>query len=68
LGVLLGGAVIVEAVFSWPGMGRLLMQSLLNRDFPVVMAGVFLIAFIYSVMNFVVDVLYAYVNPQIRFK
>lgn len=68
LGVLLGGAVIVEVVFAWPGMGRLLMQSLLNRDFPVVMAGVFLIAFIYAVINFVVDVLYAYVNPQIRFK
>ncbi|TGV07078.1 ABC transporter permease, partial [Mesorhizobium sp. M00.F.Ca.ET.186.01.1.1] len=68
LGVLLGGAVIVEVVFSWPGMGRLLMQSLLNRDFPVVMAGVFLIAFIYAVINFVVDLLYAYVNPQIRFK
>ncbi|WP_411501499.1 ABC transporter permease [Brevibacillus centrosporus] len=68
LGVLLGGAVIVEVVFAWPGLGRLLMQSLLNRDFPVVMAGVFLIAFIYSVINFVVDVLYAYVNPQIRYK
>ncbi|MFM1650755.1 ABC transporter permease [Brevibacillus sp. B_LB10_24] len=68
LGVLLGGAVITEAVFSWPGIGRLLMQSLLGRDFPVVLAGVFFIAFVYSVINFVVDVLYAFVNPQIRLK
>jgi peptide/nickel transport system permease protein len=68
LGVLLGGAVITEVVFSWPGIGRLLMQSLMNRDFPIVLAGVFIIAVIYSVINFIADVLYAYVNPQIRVK
>jgi peptide/nickel transport system permease protein len=68
LGTLLGGAVITEVVFSWPGVGRLLMQSLLNRDFPIVLAGVFLIAVIYSVINFAADILYAYVNPQIRVK
>lgn len=68
LGVLLGGAVITEVVFAWPGLGRLLMQSLLNRDFPIVLAGVFVIAVFYSVINFVADVLYAYVNPQIRVK
>lgn len=68
LGVLLGGAVITEVVFSWPGVGRLLMQSLLNRDFPIVLAGVFLIAVIYSVINFIADIAYAYVNPQIRVK
>lgn len=68
LGVLLGGAVITEVVFSWPGVGRLLMQSLLNRDFPIVLARVFLIAVIYSVINFIADIAYAYVNPQIRVK
>ncbi|MGG1662143.1 ABC transporter permease [Brevibacillus sp. NRS-1366] len=68
LGVLLGGAVITEVVFAWPGIGKLLMQALLNRDFPVVMAGVFFVAMIYCLINFLVDVLYAYVNPQIRFK
>ncbi|MCM3080630.1 ABC transporter permease [Brevibacillus invocatus] len=68
LGVLLGGAVITEVVFSWPGVGRLLMNALLNRDFPVVMAGVFFVAVIYCIINFIVDILYAYVNPQIRFK
>ncbi|MBY0123186.1 ABC transporter permease [Bacillus sp. S/N-304-OC-R1] len=68
LGTLLGGAVITEVVFAWPGIGRLLMQSLLNRDFPIVLAGVFIIALIYAVINFIADVLYAYVNPQIRVK
>lgn len=68
LGVLLGGAVITEVVFSWPGIGRLLMQSLMNRDFPIVLAGVFIIALIYAVINFIADILYAYVNPQIRVK
>lgn len=68
LGVLLGGAVITETVFAWPGLGRLLLQSLLNRDFPIVLAGVFVIAVFYSVINFIADVLYAYVNPQIRVK
>ncbi len=68
LGTLLGGAVIVEVVFSWPGLGRLLMDSLLNRDFPVVLVGVFFIAVIYTVINFVTDLLYAVVNPQIRLR
>lgn len=68
LGVLLGGAVITEVVFAWPGVGRLLMQALLNRDFPIVMAGIFIIAFIYAIINFIADLLYAYVNPQIRVK
>ncbi|MBP3040835.1 ABC transporter permease [Bacillaceae bacterium Marseille-Q3522] len=68
LGELLGGAVITEVVFAWPGVGRLLEQSLMNRDFPVVLAGVFIIALIYTIINFIADVLYAYVNPQIRVK
>src|SRR5690625_2512147 len=68
LGVLLGGAVITEVVFAWPGVGRLLMQSLMNRDFPIVLAGIFIIALIYALINFIADLLYAYVNPQIRVK
>ncbi|KQL49974.1 ABC transporter permease [Brevibacillus choshinensis] len=68
LGVLLGGSVITEVVFSWPGIGKLLMQSLLSRDFPVVMATIFLISVIYSVVNFLADLLYALVNPQIRYR
>ena len=68
LGTLLGGAVVVEVVFAWPGVGRLLMQSLMNRDFPIVLAGVFIIALTYAIINFIADILYAYVNPQIRVK
>ncbi|WP_289139446.1 ABC transporter permease [uncultured Brevibacillus sp.] len=67
LGALLGGAVIIETVFSWPGIGRLMLESLLRRDFSVVMAGVFFVAVIYSVLNFIADLLYALVNPQIRY-
>lgn len=66
LGTLLGGSIIAETVFAWPGTGRLILQSLLARDFPVVLAGVFIITCIYCIINFVVDILYAYVNPQIR--
>lgn len=68
LGVLLGGAVITEVVFAWPGIGRLLLQSLMNRDFPIVLASIFIIALTYAIINFIADVLYAYVNPQIRVK
>lgn len=68
LGTLLGGAVITEVVFGWPGVGRLIMQSLMNRDFPIVLAGIFIIALIYALINFIADLLYAYVNPQIRVK
>ncbi|WP_312113127.1 ABC transporter permease [Brevibacillus reuszeri] len=67
LGALLGGAVIIETVFSWPGIGRLMLESLLRRDFSVVLAGVFFVAVVYSLLNFIADLLYALVNPQIRY-
>lgn len=65
-GILLGGAVITETVFAVPGVGRLIVRAILQLDFPVVQAGVFLLAMIVVTVNFVVDVLYAYLNPQIR--
>ncbi len=65
-GILLGGAVITETVFAIPGVGRLIVRAILQLDFPVVQAGVFLLAMIVVTVNFVVDVLYAYLNPQIR--
>jgi len=68
LGALLGGTVVTETVFAWPGVGRLLVQSLMMRDFSVVLAGVFFVAVIYSILNFLADILYAFVNPQIRYK
>lgn len=66
-GQLLGGAVVTETVFYWPGLGRLLVQSLLYRDFPVVFAGVFFIAVIQSSMNLIVDITYALVDPRVRY-
>jgi peptide/nickel transport system permease protein len=65
-GALLGGAVITEMVFSWPGMGRLLMDGILRRDYPVVQATVIVVAFIYVIVNLIVDVTYHFVDPRLR--
>jgi peptide/nickel transport system permease protein len=65
-GTLLGGAVVTETVFSWPGMGRLAVQSIYNRDYPVVQCVVFLSALIFIVVNFCVDVLYGLLDPRAR--
>lgn len=63
-GQLLGGAVITETIFAWPGVGRLTVQALLNRDFPVVLAAVFVISVTYTVINFLVDLLYGWLDPR----
>ena len=63
LGLLLGGAVVTETVFSWPGVGRLIVQSVSQRDFPVIIAGVFLLSLIFVVINLVVDLLYGFLIP-----
>jgi len=68
LGTLFGGAVITETVFAWPGVGRLAVQAILNRDYPVVQAAVFTLASIFILINFLVDVLYAYVDPRVAYK
>jgi peptide/nickel transport system permease protein len=65
-GILLAGAVITETVFAVPGVGRLIVGAIRQLDFPIVQAGVFLLALIVVVVNFAVDVLYIYLNPQIR--
>jgi len=65
-GALLGGSVVTETVFALPGMGRLIVQSIGNRDYPVVQAGVFLIAVAFVGVNLVVDLLYAALDPRIR--
>jgi len=65
-GGLLGGSVVTETVFSLPGMGRLIVQAIGNRDYPIVQAGVFLIAIAFVGVNLVVDVLYAVIDPRIR--
>jgi peptide/nickel transport system permease protein len=65
-GTLLGGAVVTETVFSWPGIGRLAVQSINNRDYPVVQCTVFVAALLFIVINFVVDLLYGFLDPRIR--
>ncbi|OGK85841.1 MAG: ABC transporter permease [Candidatus Rokubacteria bacterium GWC2_70_16] len=65
-GQLLGGAVITETIFAWPGVGRLTVQALLNRDFPVVLAAVFVISVTYTLVNFGVDLLYGWLDPRTR--
>jgi ABC-type dipeptide/oligopeptide/nickel transport system permease component len=67
-GVLLSGAVITESVFAIPGVGRLIVSSVFQLDFPVVQAAVFLLAMMIVSVNFLVDVLYIYLNPQIRLR
>ena len=65
-GQLLGGAAITETIFAWPGLGRLTVQALLNRDFPVVLAAVSFISVIYTLMNLMVDLLYGWLDPRVR--
>ena len=66
-GLLLGGAVLTESVFAWPGVGRLAFDAISNRDVPVINGCVLLFASVFVVVNTVVDVLYAVVNPRIRY-
>jgi peptide/nickel transport system permease protein len=67
LGALLGGAVVTETVFTLPGMGQLVVQSVLRRDFPVIQGAVMVIAAIYVLANLLVDVLYIYIDPRVRY-
>src|SRR5579875_2602864 len=66
-GQLLGGAVVTETIFAWPGMGGYVLNALLGRDFPVVMVGVFVSSVIYVTVNFLVDLAYLWLNPQVRY-
>ena len=68
LGTLLGGSVITETIFAWPGVGRLSVQAIFNRDYPVVQSAVFLLASTFVIVNFLVDVIYTYLDPRIRFR
>ncbi|EOC0210572.1 glutathione ABC transporter permease GsiC [Cronobacter dublinensis] len=67
-GFLLGGSIVVEKVFNWPGLGRLLVDSVEMRDYPVIQAEVLLFSLEFILINLVVDVLYAAINPAIRYK
>ncbi len=67
-GFLLGGAIVVETVFAWPGLGRLLVDSVAYRDYPVIQAEIMLFSFEFVLINLVVDLLYGLVNPEIRLR
>jgi len=62
----LGGAVVTETVFAWPGLGRLILESITTRDYPIVQAGVLVLSGLYLTGNLLVDLLYGYLNPRIR--
>ena len=68
VGVMLAGAILTETIFSWPGIGRWLIDALQRRDYPVVQGGVLLIAILIILVNLCVDLLYGVVNPRIRHK
>ena len=67
MGAFLTGAVVIETVFGWPGLGSLAVKAVLNNDFPVMTGVVMIFAAIYVAANFLVDILYAYIDPRIRY-
>jgi peptide/nickel transport system permease protein/oligopeptide transport system permease protein len=66
-GSLLGGAVLTETVFAWPGIGRLIVDSILARDYPVVQGAILIFALMFILVNLLVDTMYAYIDPRIRY-
>lgn len=67
LGALLGGAVLTETIFGWPGIGRYINDAISYRDYPVVQSGILVVAFFFVIINLLVDVLYAYIDPRIHY-
>jgi ABC-type dipeptide/oligopeptide/nickel transport system permease component len=67
-GSLLGGAMIVETIFAWPGMGRLAIQAVQERDFPVIQGTTLVFAASFIVVTLIVDLLYAVIDPRIRYE
>lgn len=65
-GHLLGGAMLAETVFSWPGLGRLMVDSIKSRDIPMVLGCVVFMATMFSIVNLIVDIVYAFVDPRIK--
>lgn len=66
LGFLLAGAVVVEAIFNWPGIGKLILDSLSSRDFPMIQGGILVAATVFVVLNLLVDFTYAFLDPRVR--
>jgi peptide/nickel transport system permease protein len=66
LGTLLGASVVTETVFAWPGLGRLAIHSIYNRDYPIVQCVVFLSALVFIVINFAIEIAYGFLDPRVR--
>lgn len=66
MAAMMGGTVVTEIVFAWPGVGRLTLDSIHGRDFPVAMAAILFIAFVFIIVNFLVDMLYTFIDPRVR--
>ena len=66
--ILLNGTVVVESVFNWPGIGRLLVDAIVTRDFPMVQTCVLIASSFYIFVNLCVDIIYAYIDPRIRYQ
>lgn len=67
-GALLGGAVLTETIFAWPGVGRYVFEAISSRDYPVIQSGILIIAFIFVIINLIVDLLYSVIDPRIQYK
>lgn len=67
-GLLLGGAVLTETIFAWPGVGRYIYDAISFRDYPVIQSGILIIAVIFVLINLLVDLIYAYLNPRISYR
>jgi len=68
VGILIGGMVVVETVFAYPGLGRLLIYAIEHRDIPLLQAGMIVVTTVYALANLVADLLYAWINPRIRYR
>jgi dipeptide transport system permease protein len=66
VGVLMAGAILTESIFSWPGIGKWMIDSVSKRDYPVIQGGLLIIAAIIMLVNLIVDLLYGLINPRIR--
>ncbi len=67
LGYLMGGAVLTETVFAWPGIGKYTVEAIMKSDFPIIQGVVLLVAFIFVMMNLIVDIIYAFLDPRIKY-
>jgi ABC-type dipeptide/oligopeptide/nickel transport system permease component len=67
VGLLLSGAVLTETVFAWPGIGAWLRDAIFNRDYPVIQGGILFVALVFVLINLLVDISYAIINPRIRY-